>query len=868
MRLGRFLAVVLVSLVAMISASQETFWRWDQGVYDMLLPTLFAPAPDDVVIVAIDEFSLEELGQWPWPRRSHAELIERLTSGGAEFIAFDILFAEPDRVDPDNDSLLAAAIERAGNVALPLANGQRQADGVLMEVLPLPPLATSARTLGHTDIPLDADDVARQVYLRAGLGGPHWSHLALAVLEAMGSRPLDELKTVRRTNGAPVSPLVWIRDHEIRIPFTGPPGHFRQVSYADVIAGRFADDAFLDKIVIVGATASGLGDFLPTPVSGDSHPMAGVEIIANLLQGLRNQTTITSLPLPWRYPLSIVLVAVPLVLMTRVRPQGALAIVLLFALLPLGISFVLLHGAGMWFPPIASMFLVISTYLLWTTARLVEMLRALNLEIDQLRRAPAVFPEVDKPTLSGAALFLSHYMPLRGLIVTDGSGNKVERWGVEQKTLTQAPSHGAWVKSGHSYWTTVGKGGHTHHIGFFWDSSTPANPKDLERLGEIAQRCYGKPPPRPRGPVEFLRSRVERLQTATSRLRAANRFIGETVSQAASGVLVIDNFGITRLANERAALLLTGDPGTVLQGEPAETCLQRLHFPSSLPREKALRDVYLNDHPLTVEVDAPNNRRVLVTISAFSDASELHLNGIIVQLVDITPLKEAERQRQDMLSFLSHDFRSPLASIQSIMEAFRMRPESFDTSKAHRIDLLARNALELADNLLFIMRDEAAAPPSQYRIDLALISRFAVLQVEPQAAAKGIELKLAHRDDELWITGNEHLLERVFTNLLSNAVKYSPEGATVRVSTWREGKIARAAVADTGHGIPPEELPHLFDRYRSFRRQGQSGGTGLGLAFVSLVVAQHDGRITVNSEPGQGTTFDLYFPALADDVHL
>ncbi len=139
-------------------------WPQDEAVYDAYVGSWeYRPDPR-LLIVAIDDNSLQQIGQWPWPRATHAQLLDRLTQAGSTRVVLDLMLSEPDRQDAAQDADLAAAIRRNGHVVLPVlaapASGPRMAE----ELLPIPLIAANAATLGHTDIEVDADGVARGLY--------------------------------------------------------------------------------------------------------------------------------------------------------------------------------------------------------------------------------------------------------------------------------------------------------------------------------------------------------------------------------------------------------------------------------------------------------------------------------------------------------------------------------------------------------------------------------------------------------------------------------------------------------------------------------------------------------------------------------
>jgi len=134
-----------------------------------------------------------------------------------------------------------------------------------METLPIPALAKAAAGIGHVDVELDSDGIVRGTYLKAGLGSPYWPTLALALLETVDPSAWRVLPGQRPAQINASSPYVWRRDYRVLVPFAGPPGHFRHYSYGAVLNDTVSTTLFRNKYVLVGATASGMDDALPTP---------------------------------------------------------------------------------------------------------------------------------------------------------------------------------------------------------------------------------------------------------------------------------------------------------------------------------------------------------------------------------------------------------------------------------------------------------------------------------------------------------------------------------------------------------------------------------------------------------------------------
>ena len=266
------LALLLVSL-ALLCQQQGWLWRWDHNIYDAQLRFWSRPAAENIIIIAIDEDSLALFGRWPWPRQVHAQLLRKISEDRPRAVAYDIIFAEPDLGDPDGDIRFANEIRDSGRVALPIFMEQPRLGAPPLEIPPLPLLGEQAAALGHVHVELDPDGIARRLFLREGLGYPHWPHLGMALMEIAGQPAAFPDQAKGGPVEQPQSMMVWARAQPLLIPFAGPPGHFNQISFAQVMQGNYTPGTFSDKYVLIGATATGLGDALPTPVSGFSHSM-------------------------------------------------------------------------------------------------------------------------------------------------------------------------------------------------------------------------------------------------------------------------------------------------------------------------------------------------------------------------------------------------------------------------------------------------------------------------------------------------------------------------------------------------------------------------------------------------------------------
>lgn len=355
-----------VGLLALLLASGRST-RLDHALYDLHMRHWQYTPGNDVVIVAIDPDSLEALGRWPWPRAIHARLIDRLTADGARGIGMDVTVAEPDVDRPQNDQALAAAIARNGHVAMPVFAEAQDLGGMSVEILPIPAVAKAA-AMGQVDVGMDEDGMARGAYLMAGLGSPYWPALALAV-ERIG-QPADQtlpLPGLRDNQHDPRSPYLWERDDLVLLRYAGPGGSFGRVSYADVLDDRVPPSLLKGKLVLVGATAEGMGDFINTP----DGPMPGVEYQANMLESLRRDLAILPLDITAQFLLGSLVLVLPLLLYGLPGLGRAWRAATVSILATLLLSILLLRLAGIWWPPSACVLLMLGgAALAWPLARL------------------------------------------------------------------------------------------------------------------------------------------------------------------------------------------------------------------------------------------------------------------------------------------------------------------------------------------------------------------------------------------------------------------------------------------------------------------------------------------------------------------
>lgn len=390
-----WLAVTTLCIVLAVFAALEGWlWRIDQTIYDSFLSSFRRATSANVAIVAIDDASLAELGSWPWSRRVHAALLDRLHDAGARAVALDLILDTPSRDDPAADTVLAQSMRAFGRVALPLTQATT---GVLLtgEILPLPEFVAAAAALGHGQVEFDPDGIARSVYLWEGFGSARHPQLALALLRIVD--PEVAARYAQPGPGDDDDRLQWVRATWLRVPFAGPPGTYPYYSYAAVLRGEVPADALRDKVLLVGATASGMAEAVPTPMSGLSRPMPGVEVDANVYDALRRGDAVRPLSAGTSAGVAALAVLVAMLALFYGDPRTGLLVSVLAGLAALALAAVALQAGSMWFGPAPAVLGCMLAYPLWSWRRLEWAQRYLDAELAALEREGDALPsEVDR----------------------------------------------------------------------------------------------------------------------------------------------------------------------------------------------------------------------------------------------------------------------------------------------------------------------------------------------------------------------------------------------------------------------------------------------------------------------------------------
>ena len=804
--------VVGLMLLAMALGWQNGLGRLDQTLYDKFLSATDQPHRDDIIIVAIDDFSLQQLGRWPWPRERHAQLIAQLTKARPRAIGLDVILTEPESrgaATGAGDAALQAALGASGVTVLPVTIANPGTG--LAAALPAAQLATAAHALGHINLEHDSDGVVRSVFLREGVGGRLWPHFALALAQSpplvagagsapaahagsINTTPANAAASARSTTGSATAPGietgVWQRTDRLFIPFAAS-GHFQSVPYVAVLRGEVAPEFFSDKYVLIGATALGMSDAYPTSVSGNAGAMPGIEIHANILASLLDGRAIRIAPAGLTAMLSALPVLLALVGFLLLSPRRALLIAATLLALALAGSFMALR-AGVWIAPSGAAIALVLSYPLWSWRRLEAAITYLGQEFIRLDHEPHLLPE--------------------------------------------SPA------------------GHRH------DAIEDVLERRINAMKNAARRV--------RDLRKFVSNSLDNLPDATlvttvdGQVLLANRhataYFADAVAPAGFATILLGASAVALLAR--------------LQAPQPIDLPANVNFQWSTLLDLAYVDTLANG----VGVNDAQGRDLLVKSAPCYSTAHVLTGWIVslTDISTIRAAERSRDETLRFLSHdMRAPQASILAMLELQAEPASAipQPEFFA-----RIEKASRRTLGLADNFVQLARAESHEyrldevdfrdllfDATDEMWSLAKGKRIEIVTEIDEAMDYPVQVDRA-------------LMTRALTNLLSNAINYSPDGARIVCSLAladapQDGRAQlrqKAApgvscqIRDAGYGIALADQQKLFRRFArvDLPDQPRHDGIGLGLVFVKTVVERHLGTIGFVSAPGEGTCFTLVLP--------
>jgi two-component system phosphate regulon sensor histidine kinase PhoR len=351
----------------------------------------------------------------------------------------------------------------------------------------------------------------------------------------------------------------------------------------------------------------------------------------------------------------------------------------------------------------------------------------------------------------------------------------------------------------------------------------------------------------------------ERRITALTRDRARMEAI---LGSMVEGVLVVDGTGRLQLVNDAARRLLRVEVDAV--GRPYVEAIRHPGVVEHVGRAIA------GGTPSAIELSTSRDgaRDLSARIAPVAGIGR----GVVVVLHDITDLKRTDQIRRDFVANVSHELRTPLTAIRGYAEALiddgddaeaRQRFLGIIERHAARMERLVKDLLRLA--MLDAGKEALDASPT----DVPALVAGVVEDFATAAAAKRLRVAVEVADATRGVRIDAGKVHDILRNLIENAVNYTPDGGAISVSGEAADGRLTLRVADTGPGIPPEDLGRVFERfYRVDKSRGRPGGTGLGLAIVKHLAELHGGVVRVANREAGGAQFDVSLPVASADLAL
>lgn len=365
---------------------------------------------------------------------------------------------------------------------------------------------------------------------------------------------------------------------------------------------------------------------------------------------------------------------------------------------------------------------------------------------------------------------------------------------------------------------------------------------------------------------ERLSGALEQLRQAVSQryeeLENVNDRLLTILQSMVEGVLAVDNGHRILHANKASRRLLRLTTPDVI-GRPL---LEATRF---RPLHDAVVQALSRPGPVTTELhvgDDPKRQLMLRAMRFPGDPCP----GVVVVLHDVTELRRLENLRREFVANVSHELKTPLASIKAYAETLRegaVNDAANNLIFVERIEEDANRLHQLITDMLQIARVESHQQAFNFtRVDIGEVVQRCVAQMTPRAAAKNLDLEFEPPAEPLQLLADQEGVHTILANLVDNAIKYTPKGR-VRILWWGENDSLVLRVEDTGVGIEMENQRRIFERF--FRvdvaRNRDVGGTGLGLSIVKHLVQAFQGSVSVISKPGEGSTFEVRLPLFAPE---
>ena len=367
----------------------------------------------------------------------------------------------------------------------------------------------------------------------------------------------------------------------------------------------------------------------------------------------------------------------------------------------------------------------------------------------------------------------------------------------------------------------------------------PAGPAELARLARAVNRL------------------VDRVGADISKEESERLRLSSIFNSMRDGVVVVDDQGVIELANPAAVEMLA----------------------AAIPVEPGMQLTSLTNHPDVVgvvalaissgntesaEVELFDNQRTLMALATPFPRPDTNLVRALLLLTDLTGVRRLDTTRREFVSNASHELRTPLSGIRASAETLQLSGVDDLAGRKKFVEMILEDVDrmdKLITEMLELSRLESGESPLDLQdVDPSVLTNAAVSQFSTIIEQSELTIESTTHPELPLVRVDVEKMSHVFANLISNAIKWTPSGGTITIKTWLDERSICFSVADTGQGIEPEHLPHIFERFFKTDSARSQYSAGLGLSIARHVVEAHGGLISANSDLGVGSEFVFYVP--------
>jgi signal transduction histidine kinase/CHASE2 domain-containing sensor protein len=765
--------------------------------------------PDDIVIVAIDEPSMARFGRFPWSRQVIARTIDAIAKDHPKVIAINVLFTDPST--QEEDDVLAKSISRAGNIVLAASLTDSPVHGGPSRwLLPIAPLDRAA-AIGHINVQTEQDGAARQIAVRLADDSGH-AILAMPIEVVRIGDGTPEEGVTDTGNALLVGSRTILVDTSAPAVMIDPPESTRILRGGRMTIDYIGPAGSFNPVTY--SLSDVLAGYVPAEKLHDKYILIGAtaagmgeRVASPFVRYTDAHADQHGALMPG---VEVLANAVNVILRSRYYTETSDLTAFLWAVLFAGLTLFLLEASQ------GGHEVLKQTGSLVVVAGLI--LLAAYVAFTRFLVVPPLVPCLVAYGCAGILTLLR-----RSLVASARLDRNISELAVSGDLLAPAgpgmPGAYQWAEGG---------------------------PVSLSRQWL------------PKG----LEWKARTLSDLNARLLDRVRFVNYALRAVEDGLLIAQPDGFITFANRGVADIL----GTPARGLVGQNISQRLG--GTVDSDTLARLVAECGH-LEREYTVRDSRPRHFTLRIAAVSGETNGNGpaigIVASFADITRQHELQQTKNDVISLVSHEMRTPLTAIQGMTELLANYEVPADRRKEMTLAINdeVKRLTRMISEYLDITRLESGATAmrlSAVRVE-QLLDRILIL-LEPVAAARKIRLVRSIPSDLPPILADPDLLSRAVENLVSNAIKYSPNDTEVNISADSGEDFLAIEVSDHGYGIPAADLERIFEKFYRVPRVQDAGtpGTGLGLSLVREIAEMHRGSVAVKSEVDQGSTFTLRLP--------